>query len=266
MEQSACLKELEVLVLSVSSRRLVFMTLEHTCMYLWSHSLHRHAHFHHKRSLRYYSTHRQVCPFFLFHFVFLDTDVIFLLFLAVYQNIFKLQLQGVKVQIVNFILRGWTKILHLPSRNYCLFLYTIFREANWCNCKFSSLISCWGSFAGNDCLKSWTHGLKQGFFLYFLSKLFIICFFLPNFSGTFFSFFFFYQNVPSFHCLSQGLFCFCTLKPIRLTFWATNSKCKCHSWNHLQDFLSAYTMKKWLCEMAVIPHRLMQYFCLESAL
>lgn len=32
--------------------------------------------------------------------------MLFLLFLAVYQNIFKLQLQGVKVQIVNFILRG----------------------------------------------------------------------------------------------------------------------------------------------------------------
>lgn len=87
MEQSACLKELEVLVLSVSSRRLVFMTLEHTCMYLWSHSLHRHAHFHHKRSLRYYSTHRQVCPFFLFHFVFLDTDVIFIIFSCVPKHI-----------------------------------------------------------------------------------------------------------------------------------------------------------------------------------
>lgn len=131
------------------------------------------------------------CVHFFCFILFFWTLMWFLLFLAVYQNIFKLQLQGVKVQIVNFILRGWTKILHLPSRNYCLFLYTIFREANWCNCKFSSLISCWGSFAGNDCLKSWTHGLKQGFFLYFLSKLFIICFFLPNFSGTFFSFFFF---------------------------------------------------------------------------
>lgn len=132
------------------------------------------------------------CVHFFCFILFFWTLMWFLLFLAVYQNIFKLQLQGVKVQIVNFILRGWTKILHLPSRNYCLFLYTIFREANWCNCKFSSLISCWGSFAGNDCLKSWTHGLKQGFFLYFLSKLFIICFFLPNFSGTFFSFFFFF--------------------------------------------------------------------------
>lgn len=86
MEQSACLKELEVLVLSVSSRRLVFMTLEHTCMYLWSHSLHRHAHFQHKRSLRYYSTHRQV-HFFCFIVVFLDTDVIFIIFSCVPKHI-----------------------------------------------------------------------------------------------------------------------------------------------------------------------------------
>lgn len=171
------------------------------------------------------------------------------------------------MQIVNFILRGWTKILHLPSRNYCLFFYTltpIYREANWCNCKFNSLISCWGSFAGNDCLKSWTRGLKQGFFLYFLSKMFIICFFLPSFLGAFF--FFFIRMYWACTASLKGLFCFCSLRPIRLTFWATNSKCKCHSWNHLQDFLPAYTMKNWLCEMAVIPHRLMQYFCLESAL
>lgn len=87
MEQSACLKELEVLVLSVSSRKLVFMTLEHTCMYLRSHSLHRHAHFQHKRSFGYYSTHRQVCPFFLFHFGFLDTDVIFIIFSCVPKHI-----------------------------------------------------------------------------------------------------------------------------------------------------------------------------------
>lgn len=131
------------------------------------------------------------CVHFFCFILFFWTLMWFLLFLAVYQNIFKLQLQGVKVQIVNLF---WG-----VEQKYCIYLqeitaffYTltpIFREANWCNCKFSSLISCWGSFAGNDCLKSWTRGLKQGFFLYFLSKLFIICFFLPNFSGTFFSFF-----------------------------------------------------------------------------